>query len=105
MRGAVGAAPALAALLLASCAGEPAASTEDRRFVYSCPDGTVIVARFPPERAEVVVDGRAYTLPQAISASGARYAAGDVTFWIKGREALFEQESGPAHRGCVTDWP
>ncbi|MEZ0167488.1 MliC family protein [Microvirga sp. TS319] len=27
------------------------------------------------------------TLPQALSADGARYTQGDVEFWIKGKEA------------------
>ena len=34
------------------------------------------------------------TLPLAVSASGARYSAGGVTYWSKGRSAMFELPDG-----------
>ena len=49
-------------------------------------DVGVAVAR----KATVVVAGKTYELPQVVSASGARYSAGKITWWNKGREGTLE---------------
>ena len=54
---------------------------------YRCADGTMLVARFKPGRVGLKTDRDVVTLPQARSADGGRYIAGDLTFWIKGRGA------------------
>ncbi len=58
---------------------------------YTCSDNTDLTARFyaSPAVADIVFDGskEKVTLPQVLSADGGRYAAGDIEFWIKGREA------------------
>lgn len=52
-----------------------------------------MTARFAhqPDRAVLTLNGKTLTLPQQRSGSGARFATGDVTFWIKGRSAQFER--------------
>jgi pimeloyl-ACP methyl ester carboxylesterase/membrane-bound inhibitor of C-type lysozyme len=49
-------------------------------------------------------DGRTLYLPQAISASGARYASGDghQVFWNKGNTASVTEEGKVTYHGCVT---
>lgn len=52
----------------------------------------------------VLPDGRNLSLPQARSASGARYANADQSFvfWNKGNTASIEQGGKPLYRGCST---
>ena len=65
--------------------------------VFACPGGKSIHAIFRTSRTVDLglSDGRAMTLPQAISASGARYANADESFvfWNKG-DGAFIQENG-----------
>ncbi len=71
----------------ANPAAEPAAAAP--ATYWQCGD-TRITARFDNAADNVAldIDGRALTLPQAVSASGARYAdAAGNEFWNKGREA------------------
>jgi putative lipoprotein len=57
---------------------------------YAC-GGFNLEARFMEDAVRLAVRGnRAVVLPQGISASGARFTDGTTTFWIKGREAMFE---------------
>lgn len=51
----------------------------------------------------VLGDGRTYTLPQTISASGIRYANEDESFvfWSKGETAFTEENGAPAYENCV----
>ena len=49
----------------------------------------------------LTVAGTDYDLPRLISASGARYGSAGVTFWSKGREALFQQSGRLAYSACV----
>mgnify|MGYP000868860812 CR=1 FL=1 len=60
---------------------------------YVCADGTNISAAFykGDNRMRMQFDGHAYALPQRLSASGARYARGGVSFWIKGQEATLKR--------------
>jgi membrane-bound inhibitor of C-type lysozyme len=37
------------------------------------------------------LSGKALALPQRLAASGARYAKGGVSFWIKGQQATLKQ--------------
>ena len=64
------------------------------RCVDICPQGTKRNA-----------DGRCITLPQAPSASGARYAsAGDrIVFWNKGNAAFIEEDGRASYSDCVAD--
>lgn len=60
---------------------------------YQCADGTQAVAALykGDKRMRLQFDGHAHTLPQRISASGARYAKSGVSFWIKGQEATLKR--------------
>lgn len=60
---------------------------------YSCADGSQLIAAFVPQSksAYLQLDGKSLTLPQRISASGARYKKNGVTFWIKGNEAQLKR--------------
>lgn len=98
----------LAIITLAACGSSerPAPESRDRvpqngggTYVYTCPDGLRFSARFQGDTAFVTLPDRELRLPQVISASGARYAAGGYLFWIKGDEALFETPAG-SHEGC-----
>ncbi len=79
-------------LLAADSETTSAAQARPPRF--RCDDGSEITATFvagKPAKARIVHRDAAWTLPQAVSGSGARYAKDSVVFWTKGSEALFEQ--------------
>ena len=76
-------------LLLSGTLSAPA-----QKFVtYHCRDGTEFVAAFFADTRTVALqlDGKAITLASRISASGARYAKGGVTLWIKGAAATLRR--------------
>lgn len=77
--------------------------TAPRRVTFVCPGGTPLLAAFFPDddRMRLTVDGTDYDLPRLISASGARYGSAGVTFWNKGREALFQRHERLSYSGCV----
>ncbi|MGE3301833.1 MAG: MliC family protein [Hyphomonadaceae bacterium] len=78
-----------------------AALQEPVTWAFACADGTVLKATFStaPDAVRLVfADGRALTLPQAISASGARYADGANEFWNKGEEATLTLAPAPPQR-------
>lgn len=61
---------------------------------YKCEDGSHLTATFTPPgdgigTADLVFSGSGdtYTLPQAISADGGRYADENTEFWTKGKTA------------------
>ena len=100
---------AFLAVTLFSSVG-PASCTPEAQRVHAsfvCDGGKSIGAVFvagPPARAELQLsDGRRLRLPQAISASGARYANADasVVFWNKGRTAFIEEGGLQTYSGCL----
>ncbi len=58
---------------------------------YRCADGRRAWAVYTQDRARVVAGPDTWDLPLAVSASGARYAAGDVVWWTKGDGAFLER--------------
>ena len=64
---------------------------------FLCKNGAFIDAKFfnqDPRHVEISLsDERAFSLPQAMSASGARYANADesIVFWNKGDTAFIEE--------------
>lgn len=70
-------------------AGKPA---QLRTFYYECEDKSSVVVQFQPEADEMIVflPGKTVRLPHVRSGSGARYSDGEVTYWSKGREVLFQ---------------
>jgi membrane-bound inhibitor of C-type lysozyme len=66
-------------------------------FTYRCDDGKIIARYYClsdgslPFVRLLFPDGREYTLPQILSASGARFTfEADLTWWVKGEEATVE---------------
>ena len=88
------------------CAPDTADSIVQARF--RCQDGRTIDAVFSNGTQNSVslalADGRSITLPQAPTASGARYAsAGDrIVFWNKGNTAFIEEDGTATYLDCVT---
>jgi membrane-bound inhibitor of C-type lysozyme len=82
------------ALLLAGTPAQAADSDKIGPVTFSCDDGSAIEATFDnaPDPATVLLvrNGQQFTLPQAMSASGARYVGDDIEFWNKGRDAAVE---------------
>jgi len=84
----------------------PAEKSIHARFV--CSGGRSIEATFVDGENShvrlVLSDGRKLTVPQARSASGARYAtAGDsFVFWNKGNTAFIEEAGKTTFDGCTT---
>jgi membrane-bound inhibitor of C-type lysozyme len=100
----------LAAALLTACASVPPPTptapgfTRNTRSIltYGCRDGTTLIVAYlvSPDSVQITyADGRRQTLPNVISASGARYAASGVEFWSKGDEAMFTA-AGKAQTTC-----
>ena len=76
--------------------------------VFRCdkPVGSFISGVFYKDRVSLTFsDGRRMTLPQVISASGARYAHGDndesLVFWNKGNTAFITENGTTTYGGCV----
>jgi membrane-bound inhibitor of C-type lysozyme len=83
---------ALAALL----AGTSAQSADPviGPVTFLCDDSSEIAATFDnapqPVTVRLVRDDQTFTLPQAMSGSGARYVSDDIEFWTKGDDAMVE---------------
>lgn len=76
-----------------------------RTVLYHCADGSKISARFHNDGADGSVSlafagARPIVVPQAPSADGGRYVAGDLEFWIKGRSATLTR--GGKATTCTT---
>jgi membrane-bound inhibitor of C-type lysozyme/putative hemolysin len=100
---------------LSSRAGAPAEPTAQAAVVaksihasFRCDAGKTIEALFTkgaPSNVKLVLsDGRRMLLPQAMSASGARYANKSETFvfWNKGDSAFIEENGKTTYQGCAT---
>lgn len=78
------------AAVTAACSSSEPISETPTDAVFTCGD-TRVEARFMYRRMALFIDGKAYALQQAESASGARYTGRDmdkaIEFWNKGREA------------------
>jgi membrane-bound inhibitor of C-type lysozyme len=72
--------------------------------LYRCDGGKSFTAAYDRggQRVLVTAGGLSRTLPLAISASGARYAAGDSELWGKGDSATLSGFAGGPYDGCVT---
>ena len=100
-----GKACAAAAFYNGLCAPGTAGSTVHARF--RCQGGKTVDAVFSNGAQSSVSlqlsDGRALTLPQGLSGSGARYAdaAERTVFWNKGDTAFLDENGQPTYQGCV----
>jgi membrane-bound inhibitor of C-type lysozyme len=73
--------------------------------VFACPENKAIYAVFTKNMVKLKLsDGRELTLPQTISASGARYANPSETFifWNKGNGAFIEENEFTTYQDCIT---
>jgi len=73
---------------------------------YFCDDEKRINAVFDNKSSSVdlnLSDGRVFVLPNAISASGARYATPDesVVFWNKSETAFIEENGIISYKNCI----
>jgi membrane-bound inhibitor of C-type lysozyme len=73
---------------------------------FACKDGKSIEASFFSDKVALKLsDGRTMTLPQAMAASGARYANKDETFvfWNKGNTAFVTEgkDGKETYSSCV----
>jgi len=90
-----------------SCARQVAGAAKTIKAKFACPGGKSIDATFvngPSSSVRLVLsDGRNLTLPQAMSASGARYANKDesIVFWNKGDTAFLEENGRTTYEGCT----
>ena len=80
----------LSAMILAACGkGDDNGAWKN----YRCGKGDAAItvkARFFEGGAQIETNDKKYSLKQAVSADGARYAAKDVEFWTKGADrAMF----------------
>jgi putative lipoprotein len=79
--------------------GATAAPRRAGTTVYACPDSVRFSIRPSGDSVVLSLPERLDTLPRAEAASGARYAAGGVVFWVKGSEASLEA-GGASHTRC-----
>jgi uncharacterized membrane protein len=79
----------------------PAPGEPLQAYVWNCDDGQTIRMRNLLREDAITIEmhegGR--KLPRAVSASGARYSDGSLTFWTKGDTALLERQ-GTAPVNC-----
>jgi uncharacterized membrane protein len=76
----------------------PAASVPGT-YVYACADGYTFAVDVAGDSATIELVTREHTLPRVPAASGARYEANDLVFWVQGAEAMLD--AGPSqHRDC-----
>jgi membrane-bound inhibitor of C-type lysozyme len=77
-------------------AGTASAAEPDKigPVTFRCDDGSVIAATFDntpdPATVQLVRGDQTFTLPQAMSASGARYVSDGIEFWNKGNDAMVD---------------
>ena len=92
----------LALLAAASAAAETPVATA----TFKCAGGKSIAATFYADKVDLKLsDGRSLTVPQAMSASGARYANKDESFvfWNKGNTAFVTEgaDEKTTYADCV----
>jgi membrane-bound inhibitor of C-type lysozyme len=102
----------LAKLIVAGAAmlfaGQALAETPVASADFKCADGKSIAATFYASSVALKLsDGRSLTVPQAMSASGARYANKDETFvfWNKGDTAFITEgdPDNPTFNDCIDE--
>ncbi|MBU6323695.1 MAG: MliC family protein [Patescibacteria group bacterium] len=86
-----------------SAAAQPANAVVND-VTFRCDGGKTVRAVFHPHDVQLLLsDGRNLTVPQAISASGARYANADESFvfWNKGDTAFITEASSTTFANCA----
>lgn len=70
------------------------------RTDWRCDGGAAFSVRFGNDAAEVFAGGQLYTLPAAVSASGARYSNGAVEYWEHQGTARLNGAAGGPYNNC-----
>lgn len=93
--------PVLAAACVLAAAGCTTASRPPGPFSYACDAGRAFTVAFTAsDRVTVTAGGRAVTMPQVMSGSGARFSDGEAVYWSKGRTATLEGLPGGPYIDC-----
>lgn len=74
------------------------------KATFNCAEEKSVIAEFNNDKVDLELsDGRKMTLPQAISASGARFANSDESFvfWNKGDTAFIEENGENTYSDCL----
>lgn len=79
------------ALLLAGCSLTGQSTSSAQVLHYQCGTMPLTVTLDNPQQVRFILDGKALTLQQTVSASGARYSDGQYVFWSKGNSAFIER--------------
>ena len=84
------------ALIAAGLAVLSSPASAQRFTAYECSDGAQFqVALLDTEKkAYLQLDGHALQLPKKIAYTGDRYAAGGVTFWVRGNGTVTIKRAG-----------
>ena len=95
--------------MLAACGSPPGRRSASRPIrsllpttigpvTFACDDGSAIEATFDnapdPATVRLVRGDQTFTLPQAMSGSGARYVGDGIEFWNKGRDVRMVELAG-----------
>lgn len=76
--------------------------TEPNLITFKCDDGTSFTGQFFREEAIFNLPGQGeITLPQVVSASGAKYTDDNITVWTKGQEAFVEVDNQITLKNCL----
>jgi membrane-bound inhibitor of C-type lysozyme len=70
-----------------------------RTYVYKCDNNFQFTVHVDQDSAALILPDQRVTIPLVVSASGARYSDGKVTFWSKGNTALLEV-GNKSYSGC-----
>ena len=70
------------------------------RIIWHCDGGHVFSVGFTHNSAQLGVNGRAYILPHAQSASGARYSNGAVEYWENAGQVELSGVAGGPYVNC-----
>jgi membrane-bound inhibitor of C-type lysozyme len=85
---------AVLTLLLAGAFTHSTAAETIGPITFQCDDSSLIEATFDnahdPATVQLVRGNQSFTLPQAMSGSGARYVGDGIEFWNKGGDAMVE---------------
>jgi membrane-bound inhibitor of C-type lysozyme len=98
----------LAGALVALGCHQAAADDVIATVKYACADNKTIDATYYADKVDLVLsDGRTMSVPQAMSASGARYANADESFvfWNKGDTAFITEgdPDNPTFNDCIDE--
>ncbi len=69
---------------------------------YYCQEGAIVAVYSSSSVALSLSDGRQMTLPQTISASGARYASDTLVFWNEGDNAFITEGDATTYSNCIS---